>query len=105
MTENEHLLLCLAEECDEVGQRVMKALRFGLDEVQPGQPLMNSERIVVELYDLIAVAKILHARRVIAEPYPTAETIAEKEAKITKFMAISRREGVLTGGSDADAKR
>lgn len=96
MTENEHLLLCLAEECDEVGQRVMKALRFGLNEIQPGQPFMNSERIVQELQDLISVADILCNRGVLADAYPMPETIAAKTAKIAKFMAIARREGTLS---------
>lgn len=45
MKRHEHLLSILAEECCEVGQRVSKALRFGLDEVQPGQDLSNAERI------------------------------------------------------------
>ncbi len=96
MTENEHLLLCLAEECDEVGQRVMKALRFGLDEVQAGQPFTNAERIVQELQDLISVAEILCIRRVLADAYPTAKTIEAKRTKIEKFMEIGRREGVLS---------
>ena len=95
MTEDEHLLLCLAEECDEVGQRVMKALRFGLNEVQAGQCFTNAERITQELYDLISVAEILCEREVIADPYPMASTIAAKRAKILKFMEIGRREGVL----------
>jgi len=32
MNRTEHLLVCLAEECAEVGQAVAKALRFGLDD-------------------------------------------------------------------------
>lgn len=95
MNENEHLLLCLAEECDEVGQRVMKALRFGLHEVQPGQPLNNAERIVEELHDLITVATILHTRNVLRSPMPTPDKGSAKWAKIKKFMAISRKQGVL----------
>ncbi len=51
------LLTILAEECCEVGQRVSKALRFGLMEVQPGQPLSNAERISEELGDLLATAE------------------------------------------------
>ncbi|MGG3815576.1 hypothetical protein ABEV34_28610 [Methylorubrum rhodesianum] len=96
MTENEHLLLCLAEECDEVGQRVMKALRFGLDEIQPGQPLSNAQRISGELHDLISVATILSDNEVIPNPYPTGGVISAKAAKIAHFMEIGRREGVLT---------
>ena len=45
LTRQEYLLICLGEECDEVGQRVTKALRFGLSEVQHGQPLNNGDRI------------------------------------------------------------
>lgn len=51
------LLTILAEECCEVGQRVSKALRFGLMEIQPGQPLSNAERISEELGDLLATAE------------------------------------------------
>lgn len=95
MTENEHLLLCLAEECDEVGQRVMKALRFGLDEIQPGQPLNNAERIVEELQDLISVATILRRRLVLPSCHVPDDVIQAKAAKIAKFMEIGRQNGVL----------
>jgi NTP pyrophosphatase (non-canonical NTP hydrolase) len=54
------LLTILAEECCEVGQRVSKALRFGLMEIQPGQPLSNAERIAEELGDLLATAEELN---------------------------------------------
>lgn len=95
MTENEHLLLCLAEECDEVGQRVMKALRFGLAEVQAGQPLNNAQRIAEEMKDLVSVALILCDRGVIAGVLPQDTTVVAKADKIRKFMAISREQGVL----------
>lgn len=95
MTEDEHFLTCLAEECTEVGQRVAKALRFGLAEVQAGQPLTNAERIVEELRDLLAVTVILSDRGLIPAAYVTTDTIRAKEAKIRKFMAISRQHGVL----------
>lgn len=45
MTEEDILLLQLAEECAEVIQRVSKSLRFGLQEVQIGQSLTNSKRL------------------------------------------------------------
>lgn len=54
MTLDEHLLVCLAEECSEVVQRITKALGFGLDEVQPGQEFTNSQRIGQELIDVAA---------------------------------------------------
>ena len=66
MTRQEHLLIIAAEECVEVAQRLTKALRFGLDEVQPNATdgihpptnpdgLTNRERVMREYYDLRAV--------------------------------------------------
>ena len=46
------ILNILIEECAEVQQRVTKALRFGLDEIQEGQALTNAERIAIEVGDL-----------------------------------------------------
>jgi NTP pyrophosphatase (non-canonical NTP hydrolase) len=92
MNREEHLLSCLAEECAEVAQRVSKALRFGLREVQPGQDLNNRERIELELGDLIAVVGFL-VREGTIEP-PEADYDG-KRAKIERFMAISREQGVL----------
>jgi hypothetical protein len=53
---NEHereLLTILIEECSEVQQRATKMLRFGRDEIQPGQMLTNSERLSLEIGDLM----------------------------------------------------
>lgn len=93
MNRSEHLLTCLAEECAEVAQRVSKALRFGLDEVQPGQPLNNAQRIEEELADLIAVIGLLVREGVIEPPQPDYDG---KREKIEHFMAISRDQGVLS---------
>lgn len=95
MNRQEHLLSCLAEECAEVAQRVSKALRFGLGEVQPGQPLRNSDRIEEELRDLFAVASILAAEGVIGWCLPEQSEVSRKAEKIERFMAISREQGVL----------
>lgn len=98
MNRREHLLTCLAEECTEVGQRVAKALRFGLTEVQAGQPLTNRARISEELRDLVAVVAILIDEGVLDgdECLTSAEHVDAKRAKIERFMEISRREGVLS---------
>ena len=92
MNRSEHLLACLAEECAEVAQRVSKALRFGLSEVQPGQALNNAQRIQEELGDLISVAGILISEGVIDEPIADYDG---KRKKIERFMAISREQGAL----------
>jgi hypothetical protein len=91
LTEEQYLLICLMEECDEVSQRVSKALRFGLDEVQPGQSLMNSERIGVELTDLVTVVDALSKRGVLRKPLPCGF----KRAKIRHYMDYARGRGTL----------
>ena len=95
MNRSEYLLTCLAEECAEAAQRVSKALRFGLREVQPGQPLTNDDRICDELRDLIAVAHILHSEGVIGWFMPESLDVTSKRDKIERFMAISREQGCI----------
>jgi hypothetical protein len=100
MNRTEHLLSCLAEECAEVSQRVSKALRFGLDERQEGQPDDNAERIRLEMYDLIAVYLIAETEGLLPPLHLDGEIrnmiVKRKRAKIEKFMAISRDQGVLS---------
>lgn len=59
MNKQEYLLTCLAEECAEVAQRCTKALRFGINECQPGQELSNEERLNIELNDLFTICRLL----------------------------------------------
>lgn len=49
------LLTILIEECAEVQQRATKMLRFGVEEVQPGQPDTNRLRLSDETGDLYAL--------------------------------------------------
>ena len=93
MTETEHLLSCLAEECAEVGQRVSKALRFGLREIQPGQALTNVERIAAELQDVMAVAGMLASRGVLPDANPKA--LVTKIQKVEKYMEYARSIGTI----------
>ena len=83
----------MAEECMETAQRITKALRFGLNEVQPGQMLNNLERINVELTDLLGVASLLVDHGVAINPDPDA--IVFKKAKVMKFAQYAREQGAL----------
>lgn len=98
MDRKEHLLTCLAEECTEVGQRIAKALRFGLAEIQTGQSLTNGERIAEEWRDLYAVANILVEEGILPVHLMSIDqtVVDQKREKIERFMVISRREGVLS---------
>lgn len=88
MNDTEHLLIVLGEECAEVAQRASKALRFGLSEVQPGQPDSNIRRLERELAELVAVADLLglHVRD---------EDKVAKIEKLKKFMDYARELGTL----------
>lgn len=96
MNRKEYNMTCASEECNEIAQRISKALRFGLTEVQPGQPLNNAERIIDEFHDLFAVMTMLvQDGHLPARLIPSTERIVEKWKKIDKFTEISRREGTL----------
>lgn len=93
MTETEHLLTIVMEECNEVAQRASKALRFGLTETQPGGELDNAERIMIEFDDLIGVIQMLQEKTLL--PGSVRQRIAAKKVKVTKFLEYSRQQGTL----------
>lgn len=99
MTRVEYLLTCLAEECCEVGQRVSKALRFGLKEVQSGQTLTNAERIEIELVDLVTIAKIL-TRENFRSDLDYFELEDKKLKNLEKYMKYAKRMGTVDEDSD-----
>lgn len=101
MNRTEHLLMILAEECAEVAQRVSKALRFGLDEVQPGQDLSNEQRIWAEMNDLAGVGEMLIAAR--GAGGICRDAIAAKKAKVEKFLCYSAECGTLRDSRATDA--
>jgi ribosomal protein S8 len=95
MTRSELLLTVLAEECNETAQRVSKALRFGLNEVQRGQDLTNAQRIVYEFNDIMAVMDILRQEGFI-ENVIDADAIQKKKDKLAEYMDYSQKCGVIT---------
>lgn len=97
MTRTEYLLSCLAEECAEVIQRVEKAKRFGLFETQPGQPLNNSDRVLEELTDLVAVTEMLDAEGAFPGQWHmnAEQAISEKKVKVEHFYNYSKQCGTV----------
>lgn len=94
MTETEHLLDILIEECAEVIQRVTKAKRFGMYEIQPEQKLTNQQRIVYELNDLVATADLLLCVHRQAE-WLNEDLMKAKQAKVLHFLEYSEQCGTL----------
>lgn len=100
LTERQHLLTILGEECNEVAQRVCKALRFGLHEVQPGQIQNNEQRIAYELYDLLGTVQRLQSLGVLSNFPDDMEAVAEKADKIEYFIQYARDIGMIREGAD-----
>jgi hypothetical protein len=103
MTRTEHLLVTLAEEPAEITQRVTKAMRFGPEEIQPGQPLTNAERIRQEIWDLLGVYGMLTLEGVLPEiglsviSREAADAIAAKKAKVEEYLRFSAARGLVEG--------
>lgn len=95
MKRIEHLLTILSEECNETGQRASKALRFGIQEIQPGghQTLTNAERIRGEFAHVLGVYEMLTTEGGLT--FPTALEIEAKKIRIEKYLHRSRECGTL----------
>lgn len=106
MNASEYLMTCGSEECMEltaeliascskVGIRLSKAVRFGCDEVQPGQTMPNAERVRAELHDLLGVVELMVGAGLIESPDDRAAIEAKKE-KVRTFMGYSRSLGAVS---------
>lgn len=78
-----------------MAQRVSKALRFGLTEIEPGQELNNAQRITQEFHDALAVVEMLEDAGALGRSSDT-HAIERKKAKILVFMEYAERCGTLT---------
>jgi hypothetical protein len=100
MNRTEHLLCILAEESVEVSQRVSKALRFGLTEIQPGQTKTNAERIFDELLDQAATIDMLRQAHptlfVLPDDAYAEATIVRKQQKVEEYLKLSASCGTLS---------
>lgn len=101
LNEVDYLLTKLAEEATEVAQRALKAVEFGLDEVQPGQEQSNAERIGWGVIDILTILLMLADLDVEIQAAAAADdamldaAIAAKKAKVKKYMQLSRELGKL----------
>lgn len=82
------ILTIVIEEAAEVQQRATKLLRFGRDEIQPGQPHSNAERLSVELGDLSAIIDMACSAGLANIDIIVAAAHA-KRLKLAKYMQTS----------------
>lgn len=79
------LLEILIEECAEVQQRATKMLRFGVEEIQPGQPDTNRLRLSDEAGDLYAMLEQCLEHDLICGERMRKMQIAKRN-KLAKYM-------------------
>jgi hypothetical protein len=95
MNTEKHLLSCLAEECAEVAQRALKSTRFGLDDVQQGQPFNNRERLIQEFNDLLGCIELLQERGHLPPSIIERIAIDTKKARVLHYMDYAAAKGEL----------
>jgi len=83
----------IAEEAAEVIQRATKLLRFGVHEVQPGQPYDNAWRLGLEIGDLVEIVELA-----------VAEGLVQRDA-IAAGRSRKRRQLATFLQTDPEAKR
>lgn len=96
MNHLQYYLTKLAEECSEVAQIALKTQQFGPDEVMPGQPFSNFERIHFELDDLWAMIEVLNDRFNF-DYIPNPGQIDLKKKKVLKYLDFSMGRGMVEG--------
>lgn len=78
MTEKEHLMVCMIEECSEVQKILCKMLRFGINEKKLSD-------LSDEMHDLIAVSEMLVDEGIMPDNCSN-EKIKKKKEKVLKNM-------------------
>lgn len=84
----DEVLTILAEECAEVIQRVCKAKRFGLDEVQPGQELTNAQRLAGEIGNLREMVMRLTDTGIVTIE-DILRGVQDKKSQLKKYMVYA----------------
>lgn len=85
----DEILKTLTEEAAEVIQRITKLQRFGRDEIQPGQPLTNAERLACEIGDFAGMVAFAINAGLVPE-WVTNENIKIKQERFEKYRQFQR---------------
>jgi NTP pyrophosphatase (non-canonical NTP hydrolase) len=100
MRKSEYLLLKLAEECDEVGQRCSKQITFGPDEIQPGHEENNLQRLRYEVNDVLAMVSILG---LMPDAITIAAAVERRKVRLEKYWIKSTERGHTDPEPEFDA--
>ncbi|HIH2744917.1 TPA: hypothetical protein ACYLN4_000583 [Burkholderia lata] len=97
------LLVAMIRSCSLISKNVAKALRFGLDDAEPGQSLTNARRIEYELVLFLAVTELLETAGIL-DLSGARELIENKKAKVLRFMKYAAQRGTLIDHADLAAE-
>ena len=97
MTEIQHLLLKIMEECAEISQVCSKASQFGLEESHPDMDQNNLQRIRAEFGDLMGTVKYLYDVHgvEIAATKECMDSMTKKADKLEKYLKYSKSLGMV----------
>lgn len=108
MNRDEHLMTIAMEECAEVAQRIAKAARFGMSQIQQDaddkpeenpRRLSNRARIVDELNDLMAILEMIGISMLDVD----GRKMHAKREKVERYLQRSSRCGTLESATKANA--
>ena len=94
LSENQYYLIVLAEECGEVQRAIGKALRFGMDDVNPHTGESAREHLLNEAQDVLASLRALGIEA-------DESKIDKKLAKMRKYLQYARDRGTVSEESHA----
>lgn len=92
-TYDQYLIDVAAEELFEIGQRLMKVKRFGIEEAQPGQDKTNRQRLEDEINDFLGVVSLLQKLNIIGEVGDEAALEAKRQ-RIYQYATYSFERGL-----------
>ena len=95
MNETQLLLIHLLEELSEAQKEITKALRFGLDDINPETHEKNAEAIVRELSDIQILLDELYSKNILDKEEQTERQKQRKQKKNEKWIEYSRLKGIL----------
>ena len=96
MTELQHILCKISEECAEVSQMAMKTQQYGLREKRLGQGEENIERLKEEFHDLCFHFARLESYTGEDFSTPPAGFAEEKLKKVEKYKRLSKQLGMVS---------
>ena len=100
MTRQQYLLIKLAEEASEVAKEALKCAQFGQDEVMPGQPLTNYQRLEGEIVDFYGVRQMLMDETgllgLALDEVEYRERITAKVAKVNHYFGVCQQLGTVS---------